>query len=127
MPYGNVYYEYGGLFSKYLQDRFGMEKYNEFWNRMQTRLHFSFLVYNSGVYGAFKKVYGIKFTEVWSDFQNYLVLTDINPSEELRVNDKETFINDIASYNDTLYYIDGDIGALYSYKEKEIMKIIKKI
>lgn len=126
MPYGNVYYEYGGLFSKYLQDRFGMEKYNEFWNRMQTRLHFSFLIYNSGVYGAFKKVYGIKFTEIWSDFQNYLVLTDINPSEELRVNDKETFINDIASYNDTLYYIDGDIGALYSYKENRNSENNKK-
>ena len=118
MPYGNVYYEYGGLFSKYLQDRFGMEKYNEFWERMQTKLHFSFLVYNSGVYGAFKKVYGIKFIEAWSDFQNSLALENVNPSEDLIVNNKETFINDLYSYNDTVYYIDGDIGALYSYKEK---------
>ena len=117
-PYGNVYYEYGGLFSKYLQDRFGMEKYTEFWNRMQTKLHFSFLVYNSGVYGAFKKVYGIKFIEAWADFQNSLALENVNPSEELIANDKETFINDINSYDDTVYYIDGDIGALYSYKEK---------
>ena len=117
-PYGNVYYEYGGLFSKYLQDRFGMEKYNAFWNRMQTKLHFSFLVYNSGVYGAFKKVYGIKFTEAWADFQNSLALENVNPSEELIANNKETFINDLHSYNDTVYYIDGDIGALYSYKEK---------
>lgn len=118
IPYGNVYYEYGGLFSKYLQERFGMQKYNEFWKRMQTKLHFSFLVYNSGVYGAFRKVYGMKFIEVWADFQNYLVLANINPSEDLKVNDKETFINDIYSYNDTLYYIDGNIGALYSYSEK---------
>lgn len=117
-PYGNVYYEYGGLFSKYLQDRFGMEKYNEFWNRMQTKLHFSFLVYNSGVYGAFKKVYGIKFIEAWADFQNYLALENVNPSEDMQVNNKETFINDVNSYDDTVYYIDGDIGALYSYKEK---------
>lgn len=117
-PYGNVYYEYGGLFSKYLQERFGMEKYAEFWNRMQTSLSFSFLIYNSGVYGAFKKVYGMKFTEVWSDFQNSLALENVNPSENLIVNDKETFINDISSYVDTVYYIDGDIGALYSYKEK---------
>ena len=117
-PYGNVYYEYGGLFSKYLQDRFGMEKYTEFWKKMQTSLSFSFLIYNSGVYGAFKKVYGMKFTEVWADFQNSLALENVNPSEELMVNDKETFINDIYSYNNTVYYIDGDIGALYSYKEK---------
>ena len=117
-PYGNVYYEYGGLFSKYLQDRFGMEKYTEFWKKMQTSLSFSFLIYNSGVYGAFKKVYGMKFTEVWADFQNSLALENVNPSEELMVNDKETFINDVNSYNDTVYYIDNDIGALYSYKEK---------
>ncbi len=117
-PYGNVYYEYGGLFSKYLQDRFGMEKYAEFWKKMQTSLSFSFLIYNSGVYGAFKKVYGMKFTEVWADFQNSLALENVNPSEELIANDKETFINDVNSYNDTVYYIDNDIGALYSYKEK---------
>lgn len=118
VPYGNVYYEYGGLFSKYLQERFGMEKYNEFWKKMQTSLSFSFLIYNSGVYGAFKKVYGMKFIEVWSDFQNSLALENINPSEDLRVNDKETVIADLYSYGDTVYYIDGDIGALYSYKEK---------
>lgn len=117
-PYGNVYYEYGGLFSKYLQDRFGMEKYTEFWKKMQTSLSFSFLIYNSGVYGAFKKVYGMEFTEVWSDFQNSLALENVNPSEELIANDKKTFINDVNSYDDTVYYIDGDIGALYSYKEK---------
>ncbi|WP_300366148.1 TreP protein [Brachyspira sp.] len=117
-PYGNIYYEYGGLFSKYLQERFGMEKYNEFWNRMQTKLHFSFFIYNSGVYGAFQKVYGIKFIEAWADFQNSLVLENINPSEDMRVNNKETFINDIYSYNNRVYYIDANIGALYSYEEK---------
>ena len=69
-----------------------MEKYTEFWKKMQTSLSFSFLIYNSGVYGAFKKVYGMKFTEVWADFQNSLALENVNPSEELMVNDKETFL-----------------------------------
>lgn len=112
----DYYYLYGGLFSKYLQERFGMEKYNELWNVMRKKLSFSFLIYNSGFYGAFKKVYKINFIEVWGDFQNSLVLKDINPSEEFMVNDKETYIGDLASYNDTLYYIDNNIGALYSYK-----------
>lgn len=112
----DYYYSYGGLFSKYLQERFGMEKYNELWNVMRKKLSFSFLIYNSGFYGAFKKVYKINFIEVWGDFQNSLVLTDINPSEEFMVNDKETYIGDLASYNETLYYIDNNIGALYSYK-----------
>ena len=115
----DYYYLYGGLFSKYLQERFGMEKYNELWNVMRKKLSFSFLIYNSGFYGAFKKVYNINFIEVWGDFQNSLTLENINPSEEFRVNDKETYIGDLASHNDTLYYIDNNIGALYSYKENK--------
>ena len=114
--YTGIYYEYGGLFSKYLQERFGMEKYNELWNVMRKKLSFSFLIYNSGFYGAFKKVYGINFMEVWGDFQNSLTLENVNPSEEMRVNNKETYISDLASYGDMVYYIDNNIGALYSYK-----------
>ena len=116
-PYA-LYYEYGGLLSKYLQERFGIEKYNELWNVMRKKLSFSFLIYNSGFYGAFKKVYGMNFLEVWGDFQNSLTLENINPSEELRVNNKETYISDLTSYGDKVYYIDNNIGALYSYKYK---------
>ena len=116
-PYA-LYYEYGGLLSKYLQERFGIEKYNELWNVMRKKLSFSFLIYNSGFYGAFKKVYGMNFLEVWGDFQNSLALENINPSEELRVNNKETYISDLTSYGDKVYYIDNNIGALYSYKYK---------
>ena len=113
----DAYYLYGGLFSKYLQERFGIEKYNELWNVMRKKLSFSFLIYNSGFYGAFKKVYGMNFIEVWGDFQNSLYIEDINPSEDLRVNDKETYIGDLHSYGDKVYYIDNNIGALYSYKQ----------
>ncbi|WP_432633120.1 TreP protein [Brachyspira sp.] len=115
-----AYYLYGGLFSKYLQDRFGIEKYNELWNVMRKKISFSFLVYNSGVYGAFKKVYGMNFIEVWADFQNSLTLENVSPSEELRVNEKETYISDLHSYGDKVYYIDNNIGALYSYKQNRI-------
>ena len=116
-PYA-LYFEYGGLLSKYLQERFGIEKYNELWNVMRKKLSFSFLIYNSGFYGAFKKVYGMNFLEVWGDFQNSLTLENVNPSEELRVNNKETYISDLTSYGDKVYYIDNNIGALYSYKYK---------
>ena len=124
-PYDS-YYLYGGLFSKYLQDRFGIEKYNELWNVMRKKLSFSFLIYNSGFYGAFKKVYGMNFLEVWGDFQNSLALENISPSEELRVNNKETYISDLTSYGDKVYYIDNNIGALYSYKQNRISGDNKK-
>ena len=121
-----VYYLYGGLFSKYLIDRFGIEKYNELWNVMRKKISFSFLIYNSGVYGVFKKVYGMNFIEVWSDFQNSLALENVAPSENLRVNGKETYIEDLASYGDKVYYIDNNIGALYSYKQNRISGDNKK-
>ena len=124
-PYDS-YYLYGGLFSKYLQDRFGIEKYNELWNVMRKKLSFSFLIYNSGFYGAFKKAYGMNFLEVWGDFQNSLALENISPSEELRVNNKETYISDLTSYGDKVYYIDNNIGALYSYKQNRISGDNKK-
>ena len=124
-PYA-LYYEYGGLFSKYLQERFGIEKYNELWNVMRKKLSFSFLIYNSGFYGAFKKVYGMNFLEVWGDFQNSLALENINPSEELRVNNKETYISDLTSYGDKVYYIDNNVGAFYSYKQNRISGDNKK-
>ena len=116
-PYGTVYYEYGGLFSKYLQERFGMDKYNELWDAMRHKFSFSFNIYNAGFYGAFKKAYNIDFLDVWAEFQNYITIKNINPSEALMVNDRETYIEDIDSHNDMLYYIDSNLGALYSYKK----------
>ncbi len=116
-PWGNVYYEYGGLLSQYLKDRFGIEKYNKLWEQMRKNFSFSFNPYNAGFYGAFKKVYGFEFLEIWGDFQAYLTLKDIKPSEEIRVDNKNYYIYDIDAYNDTLYYIEGINSALYSYKK----------
>ena len=42
-PWGNVYYEYGGLLSQYLKDRFGIEKYNKLWEQMRKNFSFSFV------------------------------------------------------------------------------------
>lgn len=121
IPYGNVYYEYGGLFSKYIQDRFGMEKYNKFWLSMQTKLYISFWIYNAGLYKCFEEVYGIKFMEVWADFQSYLTLTDIESSEDFKITKKETIIEDLVSYKDKVYYIDNNTSTLniYDTKQKE--------
>lgn len=119
IPYGSVYYEYGGLFSKYIQDRFGMEKYNLFWMQMQTKLYISFRIYNSGLYKAFEEIYGIKFIEVWSDFQSSLTLTDIESSEELKITKNETIIEDIVSYENKVYYIDKNDSTIKEYDTKE--------
>ena len=116
-PFGNVYYEYGGVLSKYLVERFGLEKYNELWAQMRKNFSFSFNPYNAGFYGAFKKVYGFDFIEIWGDFQAYITLSNIKPSEHLRVDNKNYYIYDLDAHNDTLYYIENINAALYSYKK----------
>ncbi|MFH2112982.1 MAG: hypothetical protein ABIJ86_00580, partial [Spirochaetota bacterium] len=67
-PGRTLYYIYGGYFSRYLQERFGMEKYAGLWRRlgsgMLTRSLDDFLF----VQGHFRKVYGVSLQEAWADF-----------------------------------------------------------
>ena len=82
-----LFYEYGGLFSSWLQQQYGMEKYAQLWQEMGSNGHFSFFVYRSGFYGIFKKVYGIDFTNAWNSFRDSITLSDIEeaPQEILPV------------------------------------------
>jgi hypothetical protein len=76
-PLGNAYYDYGGLFSAWLQKTYGMEKYAELWEAMGRTYHFSFFFYRSGYYNGFKKTYGIEFEEAWNLFKESLRLPGI--------------------------------------------------
>jgi hypothetical protein len=75
-PGGTIYYEYGGLFSAYVQKTYGMEKYAELWKGMGT-LVFSLSLdpYEIGFYSVFRKTYGLPFVKAWADFRNSLALS----------------------------------------------------
>jgi hypothetical protein len=73
-PAGSAIYEYGGLFSAYLQRRFGMEKYAELWQAMGRSYHGSIFFYNTGFYHIFKKMYGLPLVDVWNEFKESLRL-----------------------------------------------------
>jgi hypothetical protein len=79
------WYEYGGLFSRYLQETYGMEQYTALWRALGSGFHFSFFFYNNGFYYYFKKIYGRPILEVWNDFQNSLSLQGLENSEALVV------------------------------------------
>jgi hypothetical protein len=81
-----AWYEYGGLFSRYLQETYGMEKYAELWRALGNGFHFSFIFYNNGFYYYFKRIYGRSVVDVWNEFRNSLSLTDIESSEPMIVN-----------------------------------------
>ncbi|MGI5076760.1 hypothetical protein [Treponema maltophilum] len=61
---GSLPYMFGASFSSYIQQRFGMDKYAEFWEE-SGKVHFFKLSA-----GIFKKVYGLSLTQAWNDFKN---------------------------------------------------------
>jgi hypothetical protein len=71
-PGHDAYYDYGGLFSAYLQDRYGMEKYAELWQAMGRGYHFSLFFYNNGYFHLFKEVYGLPLVDAWAEFKDSL-------------------------------------------------------
>jgi len=83
-PYGNVFYEYGGIFNKFLQDEYGMEKYARFWDYVQG--YMDWLKTGSNVILRepaddsslasfnfdFELVYGFSMEHAWALFRNRL-------------------------------------------------------
>ncbi|MDR2841855.1 MAG: hypothetical protein LBV52_01480 [Spirochaetaceae bacterium] len=108
-PGGNVFYDYGGLFSAYLQKTYGMEKYAQLWQNMGRQFHLSFSVYNTGFYNIIKKVYQKDIKTLWNDFKNDIAFDGI---EKMQKNDSliyggKSIIKDIVSANDgKIYFID---------------------
>lgn len=81
LPQG-AYYEYGGLFSAYLQKTYGMETYGRLWRELGGIGPLSFDFYKSGFYGIFRRVYGRPFEQVWADFAADLSLTALEPAPQ---------------------------------------------
>ena len=66
MPGGAPYY-FNGAFHGWLQDKYGMEPYAEFWYRVVNGKNFT-------IAGAFKKAFGVKLKAAWNQFvQEYEV------------------------------------------------------
>jgi len=72
-----AFYEYGGLFSKWLVEKYGMEKYALLWQAMGEFGSFSFNMYKSGFYDTFRQVYGVYFLQEWEAFRDSLALDGI--------------------------------------------------
>jgi hypothetical protein len=75
-----AWYEYGGLFSRYLQETYGMEKYAELWRALGSGFHFSFFFYRNGFYHYFKKVYGVSAQDAWNGMRESLALEGLEDS-----------------------------------------------
>ena len=122
-----IFYEYGGLFSKYLQDTYGMEKYALFWRRLQTRIYISLFSYRFGMYKIFEDVYGIKFIDAWASFKQDITVLDVSDNYEGRITKKEALIPSLDSFENKVYYADLADSKLKLYDSLQTNKKIKNI
>jgi hypothetical protein len=84
----SAYYEYGGLFSAWLQQTYGMERYARLWQDMGKDSHFSLFFYNNGFFNIFKNIYGMDFLTAWGAFRDNL-WEDLVPGGTLEENPLE--------------------------------------
>ena len=108
------WYEYGGLFSAWLQQKYGMQKYSQLWKEMGKDSGFSFFVYRSGFYRIFKNVYDVDFLDEWKKFGASFALDglEINKDELSSkkyeyFSEREYFINSLTARGNNLYFIES--------------------
>ncbi|MDR0301722.1 MAG: hypothetical protein LBI04_05335 [Treponema sp.] len=119
---GGYWYEYGGLFSLWLQQTYGMEKYSQLWQEMGKDASFSFFVYRSGYYRIFKKVYGIDFLDAWNEFSTSFVLDGLEINEDelsskkyRYFSEREYFIENLTARENKLYFIESSEAKIGVY------------
>ena len=81
-PAGSSAYIFGSSFTKWLQDKYGMQKYADFWWEIINNFHISFR-------GGFQKVYGVNLNAAWKEFAKSIQVPSINsnPLQEEFVGD----------------------------------------
>lgn len=113
-PYGNAYYEYGGLFSAHLQERWGMERYARLWAALGSRFPFSFRFYRHGFYSIFKEVYGEDFLAVWKEFSETLRVEGLEDNRENLLLGGERSFETLRAGGGRLFFADKTARAVFA-------------
>ncbi|MDR2553232.1 MAG: hypothetical protein LBD31_08715 [Treponema sp.] len=120
-----AWYQYGGLFSAWLQKTYGEEKYAELWQALGQNFYFSFVVYRSGYYRIFKNVYGIDFIAAWNAFGASLALEDLEENPETIFPKQNWFvhrggfsINALAAEGENVYILNSGEAKVRVYNTR---------
>jgi len=122
-----VFYEYGGLFSAWLQNVYGMEKYAQLWRAMGNlkSTGFSFSVYRSDFYNAFRRTYEFNFMDAWNAFKESFTLNDIEdapreilPRQYSFLTKKRGYFSALAARGGNVYILDGGEEKIRVYNEE---------
>ena len=106
-PSGNSAYAYGGPFTAWLQNKYGMEKYSDFWYRAINMKAITFAY-------AFNKAYGFSISKAWNEFAASIEVPDVNanPLAVDGINDFFSFGENDAEEKD--FSIQNKRGSLYT-------------
>lgn len=118
-PPQGPYYEYGGLFSAYLQSEYGMEKYAELWRAVGSSLKLSLSLEKSGIYGVFSDVYGVKLTDAWDGFLSSLDLDGVEDNAVLTVRAGESIISALDSGGGRVFRLDRVAKDIEAYRPSD--------
>jgi hypothetical protein len=108
-PGGSTFYEYGGLFSAWLQETRGAERYAALWKAMgDLDWTLSLEPYRRGFYAIFARTYGLSFEEAWADFRNSLAVTGIDKAPDPLEADARHRATGLAAGGGLLFWVDSD-------------------
>lgn len=110
-PRGGLYYMYGGYFSRYLQERFGLERYAELWRCFGIRYLLKPLSDVLGFPGRFREVFGVSLDEAWVDFGRWMAVRTPIVAAAGRL-EPLSAVSALASDGERLYWHDGARGAV---------------
>ncbi|MCX7656601.1 MAG: hypothetical protein N2Z76_08770 [Treponemataceae bacterium] len=130
-PRASLGYWYGGYFSRYLQERYGIEKYARLWRYLSnpfslTLLEDVYLPFSNLriVTGAFRNIYGIALEEAWNDFRDAMAIREpvlMNPTPLSEVGSYGALTTD----GKALYYYDSSRKTVFRrfvHKKKDIQE-----
>lgn len=106
-PFASAYYFYGGHFSRYLQETYGMELYADLWEETGK----GWII--PGFSGAFQRVYGKKLKDEWEAFAAGFVPEEEPGEPPAFLIETPDYIVDMAAHDRLLYYISGYSGGLH--------------
>ncbi|HOK00346.1 MAG TPA: hypothetical protein PLW34_12390 [Termitinemataceae bacterium] len=118
-PGASLGYWYGGYFSRYLQDTYGMERYAHLWRYLSNPFSLSPL---EDVYfpfsnlriatGAFRNLYGLPLEEAWNNFREAMAIREPVLMNPTRLSDLGNY-GALTTDGKALYYYDSSRRTVY--------------
>lgn len=112
---GDLPYIFGGAFHQYLQKKYGMEKYSDFWKELNDRIFTEI---------AFKKTYNVKLKDEWELFKQSIPLLEVETNGGNINLSREDNINVFDATDNLVIYASSNDSAIYQIKNGKTTKIL---